>query len=194
MLLAQPMQRLEDRNSLFSSEETIASHGFIAECRREHDSVHGNGRKQLEEFSDLVQPGCPIDGGINQDLEAGSARRPHRGNGTIKDSCAPSKAIVRLCQAVEVKDKTQVGRRSEFLEGILEQESVGTQIHESLVRNDARDYLADLRMYERFPASDAHYGSACFFHSLQTVRQSHRPIQDILVFSDTATPRASQIT
>src|SRR6516165_2721892 len=166
---------------------------LIGVSRRHGDAVDADLRDRVEEASDALRLGCVEQGRIDVDTKATGLRQLDRRDSTIVNAVLAHQAVMVIAVAVEMDCPGEISAGSEQLDFFLEQQSVGAEVNEFLLRRNALDNLVDLAVQQRFATRDHHHWSTTFIDGREALVDAQALIEDRVRVVDLVATGAGEV-
>src|SRR5271166_2785431 len=160
---------------------------------RHGDPVDADLRDLVEEASDALRLGCVEQGRIDVDTKATGLRQLDRGDSAIVNAFLAHRVIVLFAVAVEMDRPGEISAGFEQLDFLLQQQSVGAEVNEFLLRRNALDNLVDLPMQQRFAPCYHHHRCTAFVDGPEAFIDAEALIEDRVRIVDLSATSAGEV-
>ena len=149
--------------------------------------------QEVEHLADGLGTVHVEEGGVGGDPEAapfGLAGGRHR---LVEGAAAAHRRVVALAEPVEVDGEGEVGGGGEEVELLLQQESVGAEVDESLALHQRLDDLVDLLVHEWLTTGDGDHGCPALLGRGNRLLDGEPASQDVVGVLDLAAAGAGEV-
>src|SRR5262249_40472106 len=147
----------------------------------------------IKEGSDVFRGMSVVDRRVHVDGEAFRLCGFDRGNRPIEHSLLAHRLVVMLAQSVEVHREEEVRRWFKQMQLLFQEQRIGAQRHELLLRDQPLYDLADLAVNKRFAARDCHHGRAAFIGGIEAFLHRETAVEYGIRVIDLAATKASKV-
>src|SRR5271166_3924930 len=163
---------------------------------RHGDPVDADLRDLVEEASDALRLGCVEQGRIDVDTKATGLRQLDRRDSAIVNTLLTHQVVVLFAVAIEMDRPGEISAGFEQLDFFLEQQRVGAEVNELLLRRNALDNLdnlVDLPVQQRFAPRDHHHRCTTFTDGPEAFIDAQALIEDGVRVVDLSATGAGEV-